>query len=99
VLSQTPSASDVITYPISKVILYTERTVSESVTVPTLTGLSLSDAVKCAINSGLNIRLLGIGASAASGGDLIAEQSLSPGSVVKRGTVIAIRAINGKYED
>ncbi len=99
VLSQTPYQNDVITYPLSKVILYTEKTPDDYITVPSLTGLSLTEAVRSAINSGLNIRLSGMGGSASSGKDTIFEQSLPPGSKVKRGTVITIRAINDTYED
>lgn len=99
VYSQVPVAGEVITYPISKVILYTESTTSESVTVPDLIGMSLTDAVRTAINSGFNIRLVGISAESSSGGDIIIEQSIPPNTVARRGTVIAIRPINEKYED
>lgn len=99
VLAQTPSAKDVITYPISKVILYTALKESETVTVPSLVGLSTAEAVKLAINSGLNIKILGSGGSGVSGGDVISEQSLAPGEKVKRGSVISIRSINTKFED
>ena len=98
VLSQTPIADQTITYPISKIILYTESKASETVTVPNLSGLKLSEAVHIAVNAGLNIKLLGLG-SAASGKDRVAEQSLPPGKKVKRGTVIEIRPINTDFED
>ncbi len=99
VLSQTPHEDDIMTYPISKVILYTVERREEFVEVPTLIGLTLSEAVRISVNSGLNIHLSGMGGAASSGGDVISEQSLSPKSKVKRGTVITLRAINNKYED
>jgi hypothetical protein len=99
VISQTPSANDVMTYPVSKVILYTEKTPSEVISVPLMTGLSLKEALTIAVNSGLNVRLLGVGAEGLCSRDVVLEQSLPPGSEVKRGTVIALRAINDKHED
>ncbi len=99
VLSQTPFAGDIITYPLSKIILYTENNVKETVEVPILTGLTLTEAVKLSVNSGLNIHLCGSAEVGASGGDVILYQSIAPGTKVKRGTVITLRAINGNYED
>ncbi len=99
VLRQTPFENDVITYPLSKIVLYTEEAESELVTVPNLIGLSLTEAVRLSINSGLNIHLSGMGAEGTSGKDTVTEQSLPPNEKVKRGTVITIRAINYNYED
>lgn len=99
VLSQTPCAGDVITKPLSKVILYTVKGDIESVTVPSLVGKSLSEAIKLATNSGLSIRLIGNTAAAPSGDDIVTEQSLPPGEIAERGSTISLRAITTKYED
>lgn len=95
VTAQTPTADSVFDISISKVILYTENKKSETVTVPKLVGLKISDAVKIAINNGLNIRFCGIFDSNC----IITNQSLTEGTIVKRGTVITIRAIKTDYED
>ena len=99
VIKQTPSAQDVITVALSKVILYTDNTEDESVTVPNLVGLTMTEAIKLAINSGFSIKLSGAGATSPDAFDIVTEQSLPPGMVIKRGTVIVIRAINQEYED
>lgn len=99
VIAQTPEGDDSITIPLSKVILYTERSEEVKVTVPNLIGTDLVTAIKTATNLGLSIRLSGIGATAPDSDDKICEQSLPPGTIVKRGTVIIIRAINTEYED
>ncbi len=99
VLSQTPSAGDTITYPLSKILIYTVKSQPSTVTVPKLTGLVVADAIKEAINSGLNIKLSGMGAVSPDADDIIIEQSMPPGDEVKRGTVIILRAITTEYED
>ena len=99
VIGQTPSGGDVITTALSKVILYTSGSENESVCVPNLIGMSLADAIREAINAGLNIRLAGAGATEPDALDIVSEQSLPPSSFTKRGSVIIIRAINQNYED
>ena len=100
VLSQTPSANDTVTLPLSKVILYTERdTESETVTVPTLIGLNIAEAIRRAVSSGFNIRLLGGTGVAVDRNDIVTEQSLPPGETKKRGTVITLRAVTTEFED
>ena len=99
VLAQTPNADDSITLPLSKIILYTERTEEISVIVPNLIGSDLATAIKTATNAGLCIKLAGAGATAPDSDDRVCEQSLPPGESVKRGTVIVLRAITTDYED
>ncbi len=98
VIAQTPSVGEVFTYPISKVILYTTNTESD-ITVPTLTSLTLAEAIRLAVDSGLNIKIAGMSATSPSASDVVVEQSLPPGSAAKRGNVITIRAINTNFED
>lgn len=99
VLRQTPSSGDVITVALSKIILYTSTQGEEFVTVPDLSGMKLTDAIKTAVNSGLSIRLAGAGATSPDAFDIVTEQSLPPGMSAKRGSVIVIRAINKEYND
>lgn len=99
VISQTPAGADVVTLPISKILIYTERIEEELCEVPTLTGLNTASAIKTAINAGFNIRFSGAGATAPDSNDIITEQSLPPGEKASRGTVIVLRAINTNFED
>lgn len=99
IMAQTPTAGDIITVALSKVILYTTDKEIETATVPTLTGLSCADAIKTAINAGLNVKLAGAGATSPDADDTVTEQSLPPGENVKRGSVIIIRAINSDFND
>lgn len=95
VTKQTPGGGDVMTPALSKVILYTTDTDITDISVPSLIGLPLSDAIKLAVDTGLNIKLLG----SPDADDVVTEQSLPPGTVTKRGGVIAIRAIENDFED
>lgn len=99
VLAQTPSGGDVITVALSKVILYTTKDEDETVTVPSLVGLTCSDAIKTALNAGFNIKLSGTGATAPDANDIVSEQSLPPGKTTRRGSVIIIRPIENEFED
>jgi hypothetical protein len=99
VVAQTPTGGEIFTYPVSKVILYTESNEGDTVTVPQLVGCTASDGLKALLNAGLNVKFSGAGATATDGDDIIVEQSLAAGEKVKRGTVITIRAINTKHED
>ena len=88
VLSQMPSANDKITSPLSTVIIYTEKK-SEYIEVPSLLGLDADEAMKLAVNSGLNLLIRGNSPNNANG-SRVSAQSLTPGTVVRRGTVIDI---------
>ncbi len=93
VISQTPGADDVITSAHSKILIYTSPT-EDYVNVPSLVGMPLENAVKCAIDSGLNISISGSG----NGGTVI-SQSLPLGAIVKRGEVIDLKTLITDYED
>lgn len=95
VLSQTPTESSSFNSAISKVILYTEKALPTTVTVPDFSGMTIKDAVKTAINTGLNIRFSGSYNSESR----VSMQSLTPGSTVKRGSVITLRTISTDFED
>lgn len=99
VLDQTPTSDTVFTYPLSRVILYTEKGKEDYATVPSVQGLKLEDAIKEIITAGLNISIMGNGATSPNSNDIVTEQSIPPGEAVKRGTVLNIRAIITDYED
>ena len=99
VTAQTPSGGEQFTYPLSKVILYTEMPDNTEIAVPDLVGMSTVDALRALLDAGLNVKFAGAGATSPDAGDIIIEQSLPPDSRVARGTVITIRAINTEHED
>ena len=99
VMYQTPFGSDIITCTLSKILLYTDNKSENKIIVPNLVGKTLHDAIKDAINAGLNIRLINSGVGEPFSDDTVIEQSLLPNSEVEPGTVITLRAINKRYED
>ena len=99
IINQTPAAGDVLTYPLSKVLLYTDDTEESYVTVPDVIGLSLPDAIRKIIDSGLNIHITGNGVITSSSNDKVLYQSIKGGTKVKKGEVIVVKAIKEDYED
>jgi beta-lactam-binding protein with PASTA domain len=99
IIKQVPSANDILTYPLSKILLYTEESTPEYTVVPNVVGLSLPDAIKKIIDAGLNLHIAGNGAITSSASDKILYQSINSGTTVKRGEVITIRIIKEDYED
>lgn len=96
VMRQTPSGGDTITMALSKIILYTDVSTPTEIAVPSLLGMTLSDAIKTALGCGLNIKLSGASPGA---NDIVTEQSLPPDMMTKSGSVIVIRAIENDFED
>ena len=92
IIRQTPEPLDTINSSLSKIILYTEEA-DDYVSVPTLVGLEISEAVTLAVNSGLNIRLSG---NKESGN--VVRQSLPQGARVKRGSVIELEILICDFE-
>ena len=99
VIKQIPSGGEKITTALGKIIIFTEKTDIEKSTVPNLVGMSLADAIKSATESGLNIRLSGMGAVCPTGSDIVTEQSLPPGKIVENGSIIILRAIKKNHSD
>ena len=99
ILKQTPNASDTLTYPLSKILLYTEEIDTNNVIVPSVTGLSLPEAIRKILDSGLNIKISGNQAAFPSATSIVIEQSIPEGAVVKRGEILTIRAIKEDHED
>lgn len=100
VISQIPSPGDVITYPISKILLFTSASGNVQLsTVPDIVGLSAAEAIKKLTYEGLNIRILGSSSVCPDGDDTVFAQSLPPGEAVKKGTVITLRTVSTTHED
>lgn len=93
VLRQTPGRDDYVSSEHAKIILFTENE-SDTVTVPSLTGLSLSDAAQRALSAGLNIKITG---NLSCG--TVVYQSLPLGATVMRGSVITLEALATDFED
>ncbi len=98
VLSQTPTHKESFSSPVSKVILYTEEGEMQLVNVPNVVGRSVSEGLRMLLNAGLNIKFTGSGSSPLSS-DTIFSQSIPPGEMVKRGTVICIQVLKTDFED
>ena len=91
VIRQIPEAGTVVEKSGGKVILYTDRDAEvEQVTVPDLTGLTAVAANQKLINAGLNIRILGTKNYLSGTGANVIAQSIAPGSVVPKGTVVEV---------
>ena len=87
VLRQSPEAGSVIPKE-GIVILYTEEGDAQTVKVPDLTGLTLSEANKKASNAGLNIKISG---NFLNSGDIKSyKQSIEKDSSVAMGTTITV---------
>ncbi len=93
VISQVPSAGDIITSALSKVLIYTEPT-AEYIKVPNLIGKSIDEAAKTALDAGLNLKISG----SITGGFVI-SQSLPFDVIVKRGEVVELVTLVTDYED
>lgn len=99
VLRQTPDGEERVTAALSRVILYTEETVSDTVEVPDLIGLPAAEANRIAVDAGLNIRICGVKDFLSVDGAKVAMQSLPPGSTAERGSVIVLTLLYYDSED
>ena len=99
VVAQTPSPDMSINDSLGKVILYTVVSEDNYVTVPSLIGLSPTEALRAAINAGLYIKFSNATSQTLGKNDKIASQSLPPGETVVRGSTVILRAISLNFED
>ena len=91
VIKQYPEAGTVVEKSGGRVVLYTDREAEiETVTVPDLTKLTAAAANQTLINAGLNIRILGTKNYLSGTGASVIAQSIAPGSVVPKGTVVEV---------
>ncbi len=92
VRQQYPVADTVVERNSGKVILYTSSNSEEveMVTVPNVMDRGAVDANKIVIDEGLNIRILGTPAYLSGTGVKVIAQSIAPGTLVPRGTVLEV---------
>lgn len=86
VTRQLPEAGNRV-YNGGTVILYTDGTENESVTVPNLIGCTATEANTAAVSAGLNIEFSG---NTTSSGLKAYKQSIAPGETVPAGSIITV---------
>ena len=96
VIKQVPSGGSTINRGGNVLLYTTEDTSSHMVTVPDLTGLTVSEANMRLLNAGLNIKII---APANSGGAVAYKQSIEYGTEVVKGTVITVEFIDRSGTD
>ncbi len=99
VLRQTPTGGENVTASLSRVILYTEETPSDTIIVPSLVGKSAAEANRIAIDAGFNICIRGVKDFLSVDGAKVAAQSLPEGTLAKRGDVIVLTLLYYDSED
>ncbi len=99
VCRQYPEAGTVVEKGAGRIILYTERgSETADTVVPNVIGMSPVAANQALINAGLNIRVEGT-KNYTGLGIKVSEQSISPGTVVPKGTVVVITFPYTESED
>ena len=88
VISQMPSANQSMPKNGIIVVYTEENTEKQTATVPNLTGLTLTEANRLAVNSGFNIKIAGT--TQGAGQVLSYKQSISAETVAETGTVITV---------
>ena len=90
VIRQVPASSAVVNSG-STVVLYTEDVAEKMVTVPDLSGKSLSQVKSSLSSNGLNLSIVGAGATGSSSDRTIAEvQTPAAGTQVPQGSVVKV---------
>lgn len=88
---QYPEAGTVVERASGVVILYTDKGAEiETVSVPNVTGMSAQAANQTLINAGLNIRIKGTKNYLSGTGCVVISQSVAPGEVVAKGSVVEV---------
>ncbi len=99
VLRQTPTGGENVTASLSRVILYTEETPTDTIIVPSLVGKSAAEANRIAVDAGFNICIRGVKDFLSVDGAKVAAQSLPEGALAKRGDVIVLTLLYYDSED
>lgn len=98
VLKQTPEENETFIHSNSKIILYTSPDSELYSIIPDVTGLDIAVANSKIVNAGLNIKITNLGSTSASGARVI-FQSIPPGTVVPKNTVVEIEILYTDFED
>ena len=96
VISQTPNPLDPFINLSGRIIIYTDEDEQKYSYVPSLIGMKIDEANKAVIESGLNIRIVGI---SNDGLATVVSQSIAAGSVVPLGSIIELEIIYLDFED
>lgn len=90
VLKQTPQSG--IRLPLNtRVILYTEESEPQQVTVPSVLNMSILEANNTIVSNGLNMKISGAGrGNAEQGATFAAKQEPEAGTVVEKGSVVYV---------
>ncbi len=97
IYKQYPEAGTVVEKNSGVIVFYTDKEADETtVTVPNLTNMTAAVANQTLINAGLNIRIQGTKNYLSGTGATAVSQSIAPGTVVPRGTVIEVTFL---YQD
>ena len=99
VIAQSPGEGVLLSKGISKVYLYTELYEENVITVPSLVGLSLSEANHIAMGAGLNLRIRGGVREGAEYVYKVTAQDIPPTEKVNAGTVITIYIASEEHRD
>ncbi len=98
VLAQTPAEGVEITPTLSTVYLYTTKETENTAVVPNLIGMTLADANRALINSGLSV-YIEMGTETRGEILTVTRQGYPEGTVLPVGTVVKIYAIATDFED
>lgn len=90
VQSQMPAAGTYIEKVSGKIVLYTEGSPDEMVTVPDLSGMIALTANQTLVNLDLNIKIEGSASYLSGTGYRVVSQSVAPKTKVPKGTVITV---------
>ena len=93
VVGQSPAAGVKVEPGNAKIILYTSREElqnKEMIKVPDLVGMTAVAANGTLANCGLNIRILGTKNYMSGTGAVVVSQSIAPGELVPKGTVVEV---------
>ncbi len=100
IYKQYPEAGTVVEKNAGVIVFYTDKEASEeNVKVPNLVGMTAAAANQKLIDAGLNIRIQGTKNYLSGKGPTAMTQSIAPGTVVPRGTVIEVTFLYGDDKD
>ena len=90
VTNQLPKAGSTIEKVSGTIVLYAEKEIEDTVTVPDLTGMVAAKANQILVNLDLNISLEGNESYLTGTGYKVVAQSVAPGEKVAPGTIITV---------
>ena len=98
ITDQNPKQGNIISRSMSKIYLYTNQKATETVKVPDLYGMTVTEANIILKSMGLNLKI-SLGVFSEDHNLLISSQSIHPGCKVALGTEVSVVAIYYDHED